>query len=731
MASRVDRLIPRGRTLSDERWARRHRAMVLLLALHAVVVPVLAIARGTAVGHALLETAALALLTGLACVPSLGRRPQAALATLGLLSASAAVVHVADGVTEAHFHFFIVLALISVYEDWVPFALAFVYVAVHHGVLGAVAPEHVLSAHAGDDPMVWAAVHAIAIATAGVANVVTWQLNSDVRSDAKLGERRYREVVEGVAQAIFQTDADGRLTFLNPAWERITGVPVAQALGRPALDFVVPEERPRVAALLSLREGRMHVQVRHVTDEGRTRWFELRGQPAAGEDEGVFGTIADITSRREAEERLAQRALHDPLTGLPNRTLFHDRLDQALAAAHRGRDHVAVLFIDVDDFKRINDERGHSAGDALLREVAGALTRELRAGDTAARLGGDEFAVLCTGDADREAATDIAERIHARFEHAETTVSVGVTSGTADTTADMLLREADAAMYSAKAAGRNGVAVFDESMRSSATRLLRLEADLYGALDSGELELHYQPLVDLEHGVHGFETLLRWNHPRHGLLLPSEFLAVAEQSGAIIQIGEWALNAATAWAAARSREGEPVHVAVNVSPRQLAYRRFAERVDAALAAADLPSGQLLLELGEDALGSEDRRVSETIGDLYELGVQLVLHDFGTGASSLSSLKRFPVDLVKIDRSYVDGVLDDPSDQAIVEAIAGMATALGIGLAAEGVESAEQAARLRLLGCAIAQGEHFGAPMPPDAATAWLERQRSAAGQTMR
>jgi diguanylate cyclase (GGDEF)-like protein/PAS domain S-box-containing protein len=704
--------------------------MVLLLGLHALVIPAVAIALGAPIGHALLEALALAVPAALACLPTLGRRQRSALTTLGLMTSSALVVHVAGGITEAHFHFFIVLALISVYEDWVPFALAFAYVFVHHGILGAVEPEHVLAAHDGDNPWAWAAVHGIAIATAGVANIVAWQLNSDVRSDAKLGERRYQAVVEGVGQVIFQTDGDGRMTFLNPAWERLTGVPVEQAVGRPALDFVMPDERPRMAALLSLREGRMRVQVQHETADGDIRWFEVRGQPAAG-GEGVFGTIADVTETRRSEEQLAQRALHDPLTGLPNRTLFHDRLDQALAAAHRGRDHVAVLFIDVDDFKRINDDRGHSAGDALLRDVAQALTSELRAGDTAARLGGDEFAVLCTGDADRDAATDIARRIHARFEHAETTVSVGVTAGTPDTSADMLLREADAAMYRAKAAGRNGIAVFDESMRSTATRLLRLEADLYGALDSGELELRFQPLIDLEHGVHGFETLLRWNHPRHGLLEPAEFLPVAEQSGAIIPIGEWVLAEATAWAAARSHDALPVHVAVNVSQRQLAHRQFVDRVDDALAASDLPAGLLLLEVGEAALGTDDRRVATAIDELHELGVQLVLDDFGTGASSLSSLKRFPIDLVKIDRSFVDGVLDDPSDQAIVEAIAGMATALGVGLAAEGVETDEQAARLKLLGCGMAQGRYFGEPMDAAVATAWLTRQRSAAGHTIR
>ena len=430
------------------------------------------------------------------------------------------------------------------------------------------------------------------------------------------------------------------------------------------------------------------------------------------------------------------RAVHDALTGLPNRVLFGDRVAHALMGARRHRTKVAILFIDLDNFKVVNDSLGHQAGDDLLIAVAGRLRRTLRASDTIARFGGDEFAVLVEDVRTEQDAVRVAEEIAGLFVHPFplagrdhfVTASIGI--AISDRTAsepDALVRNADAAMYRAKAHGRAGYELFDEAMRARATYRLRIESELHRALDRDELALDYQPIVALHDGsILGAEALVRWDHPDRGRLGPGEFIPIAEESGLIVPVGEWVLRAAcreaAAWAALRP-DGPLLQVSVNVSARHLGDQRLPAQVARALQDGALDPALLLIEITESALLEDAERPNENLRQLREMGIGLVLDDFGTGYSSLGLLKRLRPAGLKIDRSFVGGLGQDPDDSAIVSAVAGMARGLGISVTAEGVESDDQAGELRHLAVQRAQGYYFGRPMA-------AERFRALAGSPL-
>ena len=423
---------------------------------------------------------------------------------------------------------------------------------------------------------------------------------------------------------------------------------------------------------------------------------------------------------------LAHQARHDPLTGLPNRTLFLDRLEHALARARRSGAQLAVLFMDLDDFKLVNDIRGHESGDQLLVALTPRLTGALRPGDTVARFGGDEFVVLCEDLAHADDAVAIAERITdacrppivlGEDEH-PVTLSVGVVivdSGHATPTE--VLSEADAAMYRAKSGGKGRTELFDDGMRARLADRIAVEAALRRALGRDELRVHYQPILSIERErVVGVEALLRWEHPVQGLLEPEAFMQVAESSGLIVPIGEWVLEQACRQAAlwrdaAPSRD--PVRMSVNLSARQVARSDVAGSVERILAATGLEPGLLELEITEGALLADSGHSTAALRGLKALGVRLALDDFGTGYSSLSQLRRFTIDALKIDRSFVDGADRDSDDSAIVKAVLSMAGALGVDVTAEGVETSAQLSLLRDHGCPFAQGYLFAAPAPAD------------------
>ena len=443
--------------------------------------------------------------------------------------------------------------------------------------------------------------------------------------------------------------------------------------------------------------------------------------------QSVANVLAAAIERRTSEAEIRHQALHDPLTGLPNRALFRDRLQHALARARRTDTTLAVLFLDVDNFKVVNDSLGHEAGDELLTALAPRLAEAVRAGDTVARFGGDEFVFLCEDVADEEEALEIAERVKQSFGHPLqiaggehfVTASIGVAlpSGGYDAP-DSLLRDADAAMYQAKERGRARFEVFDSEMRASAVRRLQVEAELRRAIENDEMRLVYQPVIDIDTGrIAAVESLLRWHHPERGIVPPLEFIPVAEESGLIVPLGEWvlreAMTKAARWAQ-MARPGEPpVVVSVNLSARQLAEPDLVSTVARIIEETAVHPRQMALEITESMLVQDTAAAAATLHALEELEVKLVLDDFGTGYSSLGYVKRFPLSFLKIDRSFVAALGTSRRDAAIVSAIAEMSRALGARVVAEGVETEEQLVDARKLGCELAQGYLFSRPVPSD------------------
>jgi len=438
--------------------------------------------------------------------------------------------------------------------------------------------------------------------------------------------------------------------------------------------------------------------------------------------------------QREAEQALARMAHYDALTGLANRTLFHDRLGQAIARAHRSERTVALLFLDLDRFKEINDSLGHEAGDRVLQEAAARLRHNLREGDSIARLGGDEFTVILEdihGEAEVRAIAQklmraFAEPIAANGQDLFVTLSIGIALYPRDgDDAENLLRHADTAMYQAKSEGRDGFQFYAPTMSAAASERLTLEGRLRQALERGEFMLHYQPVVRLDTGeIASVEALLRWRHPEEGLVSPARFVGVAEQTGLIVPIGEWVLREACAQAARWQAEGlRPLRVAVNLSARQFRKGGLADTVRRALEAAALESRWLMLEITESLLMDNPLASGAVLQQLRAMGTHMALDDFGTGYSSLAYLKHFPIDIIKIDRSFVHDIATDADDAAIVRATIGLASSLGMHTTAEGVENAEQIAFLRENGCRFAQGYFFSPPVEPLAFAALLRTER--------
>src|SRR5881394_984088 len=445
--------------------------------------------------------------------------------------------------------------------------------------------------------------------------------------------------------------------------------------------------------------------------------------------------LADALERHSADEALRHRVLHDALTGLPNRLSFVDSLRDALRRSLASGSPVGILFLDLDHFKLINDSIGHHAGDDLLQAVAPRLRAHLRPGDIVARFGGDEFGILVDRLTDEDEAMAIADRVAGAFSEPYpmggadhfVTASIGIAvarpTGREPVDAELLIRDADAAMYRAKERGRGRCELFDAAMRARAIRRLETDRELLHSLDRDEFELHSQPVVALGSGeIVGLEALVRWNHPERGLLDPGEFVPIAEDSGLIEPIGRWvqetASRQALGWHELRPDE-RPLDVAVNLSARQVAHRDLADSVREILARTGLDPVNLRLEVTESVLVEESATAIATLEELSEIGVRLVLDDFGTGYSSLAYLNRFPFDALKIDRSFVDGLGIEQERTAIVEAVIGMARALSLDAIAEGVENEAQLSELRRLGCDYAQGHLFSRPLAPQKVTTLL------------
>ena len=547
-------------------------------------------------------------------------------------------------------------------------------------------------------------------------------------------ETRFRSLAQESSDVLTLVDGAGTVGYQSPAVTRVFGLPVHGLAGRPVTDWVHPEDQERFAAALARAahgtQVRVECRVRHA--DGGFRYAEtaitdLLAEPTVA---AVVLNTRDVTDRRKLEDELRERALHDSLTGLPNRALF---LDRARHAVERGQRHgapLAVAFFDLDDFKAINDTHGHAAGDELLRAIAQRLVACVRPADTVARLGGDEFAVLLE-ETDLPSATAAVQRMleltcrPVPLAGTEVVVhsSIGLTVSTAvDTTPDQLLAQADAAMYSAKQRGKHRYDLFVPAMQIAIESRSRLRTELDRALANDELRLLYQPIVDLGTGQQvGMEALVRWQHPDRGLLAPGEFISVAEDSGQVVDLGAWVLRTACRDVAALGAAGR---VSVNVSARQLQHPRLMGDVQAALSESGLPPDRLVLEITETAAvtgsAAEIEATLATLTALKELGLQIALDDFGTGYSPLSYLRRFPVDLLKIDRSFVSGIVGSTEDEAIVRGVIEMAHALGLKTVAEGVEEPAQRELLLGLGCDMGQGYLWSRPTDLDAAAQGLQ-----------
>jgi diguanylate cyclase (GGDEF)-like protein len=434
-------------------------------------------------------------------------------------------------------------------------------------------------------------------------------------------------------------------------------------------------------------------------------------------------SVRDVTARKRTEEALLRHALHDSLTGLPNRVLLLDRLTMSLARATRRRARVGVLFLDLDRFKLFNDSRGHAAGDALLRDVAERLRVAIRPDDTVARFGGDEFVIVCDELTDETEALRVGERVLRSLREPFTvgteeiflSGSLGIALAEADSAADTMLRDADAAMYRAKLRGRSRCEVFDHTMRQEAASRVATQGALHRALERDELRVVYQPVVSLTTGeVVAAEALVRWLHPDRGFVPPSDFVPLAEESGLIVPIGSWIFEEAVRqWAGWRTRNPDrrPPVLHVNLSPRQLHQQEFLGFVHHVLGRYGMDPGQVCVELTETVLMEDLERRRSPLTELRDLGMRIALDDFGTGYSSLTYLKRFPVDCIKIDQSFVAGVAADAYDAAIVQSVIDLAHAVGLTVVAEGLETPQQLDGLHRLGCDQAQGFLFAKPRP--------------------
>jgi diguanylate cyclase (GGDEF)-like protein/PAS domain S-box-containing protein len=568
----------------------------------------------------------------------------------------------------------------------------------------------------------------------------TTDVEAAVESLRRTSER-FRALVRHSSDVIIVVDAQARPSYVSPALEHVLGYRPNEIVGKDFLDVVHPEDHPMCRAHFdavlgdTTREHAIEVRGRHA--DGRWRWFELRTRNLLAEPsvQGVVTHVRDVTDRRAAEIALEYRALHDPLTSLPNRALVIDRLSQTFASAKRHGLSTAVLFIDLDRFKSVNDSLGHSAGDELLVEVARRLGTGRRAVDTVARLGGDEFVVVLHDVATDDAAVDIARAIvddlrqpfHIHGRELVVTASIGLTiaSGAAAETidAETVLHEADAAMYDAKSKGGDRVSMFDKEVWTRTVRRIETEQALRHAIDNDELFLEYQPVYDLTTDrIVGVEALIRWRHPERGLISPAEFIPIAESTELIVPIGEWVLDAVCAQVGAWQGidpTGAFRSAWVNVSGRQLARPQFPSVVEAALKRHALEPTALGLELTESTLIDEAETPGTELRDIEALGVRVAIDDFGTGYSSLLYLLRFRVDILKIDRTFVAGLGASDESTAIIEAVIGLAHTLGMGVSAEGVETERQLEELRRLKCDSACGFLLSRPVGPDEITRLL------------
>jgi diguanylate cyclase (GGDEF)-like protein/PAS domain S-box-containing protein len=739
--------LPRGRSLPDRDWERRHRAMLVILWAYAVALPIFGLTQGFSPAAAFVPVLPIVIAGIAASLHRVGRRPRSVAVVFGLLTACAVLTSAWHGAIEAHFSYFVMIAVIALYEDWVAFGVAIAYVVAEHGVTSAVFP-HSVYAHSGN-PWLWSLVHGAFVAAAAAAAVVNWRLNEDMRVRLRAANRDVHETNETLRQAfeggvagMAIVSPDGRYLRVNSALCRMVGYTPDDLIGKTFQWLTHPSTRVKdTEAMTGLAEGRVDFHTsekRYVHRDGHDVWVTL-GANAVRDEEGklayVIAQTYDITERRRYEEQLQHRALHDPLTSLANRTLFADRAGHALARVQRHGGALSVLYVDLDRFKIVNDSLGHDVGDAVLTQTARRLTAAAREGDTLARLAGDEFTILCE-DASSDDAQGTARRILEAFTEPfavdghefELSVSVGIrTTDGADPDIDTLLRDAETALYRAKDRGRSRIEAFDSAARTTTVEnRLATEHALRLALRNGELRVHYQPAVTLgDRQPIGVEALVRWEHPKRGLIPPAEFIPVAEESELIVELGEWVLEQACGQLAdwlGNDAVTPDLRVAVNVSARQISRPELPDTVARVLGRTGLDGRHLCLEVTESSLVREPEVAVANLVALKAQGVLIAIDDFGVGFSSLDQIRSLPaIDVIKVDRSFTAGLGRSATDEAIVTAVLSLAASLGAVSVVEGIEDSRQLELLRAMGGQLAQGFYFSRPLPAGAVLPALVR----------
>jgi diguanylate cyclase (GGDEF)-like protein/PAS domain S-box-containing protein len=717
--------LPQGRSLAQPDWDRRHRAILVILALYIVGLVAFGFYRRYSVQHIAIDAAAVAMFSAWAWQPFGGRKLRSTLASIALLTAASIGVHLSGGNIEAHFQFFVVITLLMLYQDWLPFLVAIAYVVGEHGIIGVLLPTAVYNHPAAQsNPWLWAGIHGAFVLAASAANLAHWRLSEDDHKRAQDTELSYERLFAGHPQPMWVYDgATLRFLDVNDAAIAHYGYSRAEFLAMTIKDIRPPEDIPEL--LRTTADGQDLDAAgpwRHRTKDGGDILVRISTHRVPLSTVDARHVMAqDVTAQEDLMTQLRHQAFHDPLTSLPNRALLIDRLNVMLRQAERSETLVAVLFCDLDGFKPINDSLGHAIGDQLLNEAGRRFSGALRPGDTLARLGGDEFVAICEIDAEH-VAIQLAERLGAAVAHpmeleghqVRVSTSVGISLGRGRANSpDELVRNADIAMYRAKSGGRGRFEMFDSAMHGRAVMRLAIEQDLRPALGRDEFRLFYQPLFNArDRSLVAFEALLRWEHPTRGMIPPADFIHVAEDSGFILTLGAWVIGEACRQLAAwRAAGAGTFMVGVNLSARQLTDPGLVDYVESTLRATGLPASSLVLEITESMLMSNISASFSTLEALKNLGVGVSVDDFGTGYSSLSYLSRVPLDSLKIDRSFVAELGTDEKARVLAAMLVDLAHNLGVRAVAEGVETEAQLAILQDLGCDVIQGFLLGRPLP--------------------
>ena len=739
---RVRAQLPQGRTLPQESWRARHRAILILAGFHAVAVPLYGIVQGFPVGHCLLEGSGIALLVLVAWVA--GRQDRTRLASsaasVSLMTASAMTVHLSSGVTEAHFHFFVMIVVLTLYEDWVPFLISLTYVLLHHGIGSVVDPTMLYShgSEAQEHPLRFAAIHGGFVAAAGIAGVSTWRHNEHARERALAAERQadelYRSVVETLNEGVALQGPDGSIRTANAAAARILGSTNARMVGKNTLrghrdviredGSIWPDAEQPARATARTGEGQRDVVMGLRSSAGDVTWISVTTQPLQREEEGwsVVTSVTDITERRRAQSELQRLADRDPLTGLLNRRRLESDLMRLLSEADRFEDTGAVVVLDLDNFKYVNDSLGHAVGDELICATAEALQKRLRETDTLARLGGDEFAVILPRTDEQAAEAVTRSLLKVVREEAvvntddgprRTSASAGIAMIDPGRAADEIMAHADMAMYRAKEQGKDGVVVFEPGAdrQAQAKAGLSWAERIRSALEHDGLFLEAQPIVALgEAGPPSrYELLVRMRADSGEAVPPGVFLPVAERFDLMRDIDRWVLaRAARLLGELDSAGRSDVHLSVNLSPRSLDMEML-EVLRATLEAHDGDPTRLTVEITETAAISDLDRAQAFAYALSAMGVRLSLDDFGAGFASFQHLTRLHFDEIKIDGEYVRNLADDETHQVLVRSLVDLARGLGKEITAEFVSDDATIDLLRSYGVHWGQGFHLGRP----------------------